>query len=41
MGRLTSADWSVTTESGVAGYLEEIRRVPMLEPQEEYMLAKR
>jgi RNA polymerase sigma-32 factor len=41
MGRLASADWSVTTESGVARYLEEIRRVPMLEPHEEYMLAKR
>jgi RNA polymerase sigma-32 factor len=31
----------VTTESGVTRYLEEIRRAPMLEPQEEYMLAKR
>src|SRR5919204_4326320 len=26
---------------GLARYLEEIRRVPMLEPHEEYMLAKR
>jgi len=41
MGRLGSADWSVTAESGVTRYLEEIRRVPMLEPHEEYMLAKR
>ena len=41
MGRLASADWSVTTESGVTRYLEEIRRIPMLEPHEEYMLAKR
>jgi RNA polymerase sigma-32 factor len=41
MSRPASADWSVTTESGVIGYLEEIRRVPMLEPHEEYMLAKR
>jgi RNA polymerase sigma-32 factor len=41
MGRLASADWSVMTESGVSRYLEEIRRVPMLEPHEEYMLAKR
>jgi RNA polymerase sigma-32 factor len=41
MGRLASSDWSVTTESGVTRYLEEIRRVAMLEPQEEYMLAKR
>jgi RNA polymerase sigma-32 factor len=38
---LASADWSVRTESGVTRYLEEIRRVPMLEPHEEYMLAKR
>ena len=29
------------TESGLAHYLAEIRRFPMLEPQEEYMLAKR
>ena len=41
MGRLASAGWSVTTESGVTRYLEEIRWFPMLEPQEEYMLAKR
>ena len=41
MGRLGSADWSMTAESCVARYLEEIQRVPMLEPHEEYMLAKR
>ena len=41
MGRLGSADWSMTAESCVARYLEEIRRVPMLEPQDEFMLAKR
>ena len=29
------------TDSGLARYLDEIRRFPMLEPQEEYMLAKR
>jgi RNA polymerase sigma-32 factor len=29
------------TESGLSHYLDEIRRFPMLEPQEEYMLAKR
>ncbi len=29
------------TESGLAHYLAEIRRFPMLEPQQEYMLAKR
>jgi RNA polymerase sigma-32 factor len=28
-------------ESGLTRYLEEIRRFPMLQPQEEYMLAKR
>ena len=27
-------------ETGLTRYLEEIRRFPMLEPQEEYMLAK-
>jgi RNA polymerase sigma-32 factor len=31
----------LTSESGLSRYLEEIRRFPMLEPQEEYMLAKR
>jgi RNA polymerase sigma-32 factor len=41
MGRLASADWSVTTESGLTRYLEEIRPFPMLEPQDEFMLAKR
>jgi RNA polymerase sigma-32 factor len=30
----------ITAESGLTRYLEEIRRFPMLEPQEEYMLAK-
>ncbi len=30
----------LTAESGLTHYLEEIRRFPMLEPQEEYMLAK-
>jgi DNA-directed RNA polymerase sigma subunit (sigma70/sigma32) len=28
-------------ESGLTRYLEEIRRFPMLEPHEEYVLAKR
>jgi RNA polymerase sigma-32 factor len=37
MGRLATADWSATAES----YLWEIRRFPMLEPHEEYMLARR
>ena len=31
----------VTAEGGLSHYLEQIRRFPMLEPQEEYMLAKR
>jgi RNA polymerase sigma-32 factor len=30
----------LTSESGLAHYLAQIRRFPMLEPQEEYMLAK-
>jgi RNA polymerase sigma-32 factor len=30
----------ITAEGGLAHYLDEIRRFPMLEPQEEYMLAK-
>src|SRR5438128_11527274 len=38
---LATADQGVTAESGVTRYAEEIRRVPMLEPQDEYMLAKR
>jgi RNA polymerase sigma-32 factor len=41
MGRLATADWSVTAGSGLAGYLWQIQRFPMLEPHEEYMLAKR
>src|SRR5258706_11712441 len=31
----------ITAEGGLTRYLEEIRRFPMLEPQQEYMLAKR
>jgi len=31
----------ITAESGLSRYLDEIRRFPMLEPQEEYLLAKR
>src|SRR5258706_15370418 len=31
----------LTAEPGLTHYLEEIRRFPMLERQEEYMLAKR
>jgi RNA polymerase sigma-32 factor len=37
-----SAPWPVLApESGLTHYLEEIRRFPMLDRQEEYMLAKR
>jgi RNA polymerase sigma-32 factor len=38
---LATADQRVTAESGITRYLGEIRRVPMLEPHEEHMLAKR
>ena len=31
----------LTAESGLTHYFEELRRLPMLERQEEYMLAKR
>src|SRR5262245_5548769 len=41
MAWLATADQRVTAASGVTRYLEEIRRVPMLEPQDEFMLAKR
>jgi RNA polymerase sigma-32 factor len=32
---------TISSEGNLARYLQEIRRFPMLEPQEEYMLAKR
>src|SRR5450756_267714 len=41
MGRPATADWNVTAESGLTGYLCQIRQFPMLEPHEEHMLAKR
>jgi len=41
MGRLATADWSVTAGPGVTRYLWHIQRFPMLQPHEEYMLAKR
>ncbi len=31
----------ISGESGLSRYLNEIRRFPMLQPEEEYMLAKR
>ncbi|GGA96103.1 RNA polymerase sigma factor RpoH [Brucella endophytica] len=37
----TSLPSLVSGDGGLTRYLEEIRRFPMLEPQEEYMLAKR
>src|SRR5580658_4666255 len=37
-----AAAWPIlTAESGISHYYEEIRRFPMLDRQEEYMLAKR
>ena len=37
-----AAAWpTLTAESGISHYLEEIRRLPMLDRQEEYVLAKR
>src|SRR6187401_3278230 len=36
----TAALPALKAESGLSRYLEEIRRFPMLEPQEEYMLAR-
>jgi RNA polymerase sigma-32 factor len=41
MAWLATADQRASAESGLTRYIEEIRRVPMLEPQEEYVLAKR
>jgi RNA polymerase sigma-32 factor len=38
---LASADGGVTAESGLTRYLKGIRRFPMLEAREEYMLAQR
>ena len=37
----TAASPILTDEPGLTRYFEEIRRFPMLERQEEYMLAKR
>ena len=41
MAWLATADQRMTAQSGLTRYIEEIRRVPMLEPQDEYVLAKR
>ena len=40
MARSISALPAVSAEGGLSRYLQEIRRFPMLEPQEEFMLAK-
>src|SRR6202142_2675156 len=40
-GTMAAALPIVAGESGLSRYLSEIKRFPMLEPQEEYMLAKR
>jgi RNA polymerase sigma-32 factor len=40
MAWLVTADQRVTADAGLTRYLEEIRRVPMLEPQDEFILAK-
>src|ERR1700719_3594904 len=39
--RVMAMNTMTTTESGLTRYLKRIRRFPMLEPQEEYLLAKR
>ena len=36
----TAALPALNAESGLSHYLQEIRKFPMLEPQQEYMLAK-
>src|SRR5690349_20761435 len=41
MAQTQSLPSIVSGEGGLSRYLEEIRRFPMLQPQEEYMLAKR
>ena len=33
--------WPVTAESGIDRHFKEIQRFPMLDPQDEYLLAKR
>jgi RNA polymerase sigma-32 factor len=38
---MTSTLPSVSAEGGLSRYLQEIRKFPLLEPEEEYMLAKR
>jgi len=40
-GRLATAYWSGRAEFDLKPYLEELRRLPIVEPQEGYLLAKR
>ena len=40
-GRLATANWSGRAEFDLKRYLEELRRLPIVEPQEGYLLAKR
>jgi RNA polymerase sigma-32 factor len=40
-GRLATAYWSGRAEFDLKRYLEELRRLPIVEPQEGYLLAKR
>jgi RNA polymerase sigma-32 factor len=41
LARTSTSLPAFTVEGGLSRYLEEIRRFPMLEPQEDFMLAKR
>jgi RNA polymerase sigma-32 factor len=41
MAKTTSSLPSVSSEGGLSRYLQEIRQFPMLQPEEEFMLAKR
>jgi RNA polymerase sigma-32 factor len=41
MARATTGNLPAIAEGGLSHYLAEIRKFPMLEPQEEFMLAKR
>jgi RNA polymerase sigma-32 factor len=41
MARSTSSLPSISSEGGLSRYLQEIRQFPMLQPEEEFMLAKR
>jgi RNA polymerase sigma-32 factor len=41
MAKSTSSLPSISSEGGLSRYLQEIRQFPMLQPEEEFMLAKR